>query len=53
MVDREVIDEIFAAFHARGSESYLGEPVSLAEHAAQVQAYRQAEKLSPASVPQR
>jgi [1-hydroxy-2-(trimethylamino)ethyl]phosphonate dioxygenase len=28
----EVIDEIFAAFRARGAESYLGEPVSLAEH---------------------
>ena len=32
MVDHEVIEEIFAAFRARGSESYLGEPVSLAEH---------------------
>jgi phosphonate degradation associated HDIG domain protein len=32
VADGAVIEQIFEAFRARGSESYLGEPVSLAEH---------------------
>jgi [1-hydroxy-2-(trimethylamino)ethyl]phosphonate dioxygenase len=32
LTDDEVIGEIFAAFEARGSTAYLGEPVSLTEH---------------------
>lgn len=32
MTDGEVIATIFAAFRARGSDAYLGEPVSLSEH---------------------
>jgi phosphonate degradation associated HDIG domain protein len=32
MPDDDVIDEIFAAFRARGEVAYLGEPVSLSEH---------------------
>jgi phosphonate degradation associated HDIG domain protein len=32
MPEHDIVDEIFAAFRERGAESYLGEPVSLAEH---------------------
>jgi phosphonate degradation associated HDIG domain protein len=32
VTDAGVIDEIFAAFRARGDSAYLGEPVSLSEH---------------------
>jgi phosphonate degradation associated HDIG domain protein len=32
MADAEVIDAIFATFARRGSDAYLGEPVSLTEH---------------------
>jgi [1-hydroxy-2-(trimethylamino)ethyl]phosphonate dioxygenase len=50
MPDDDVIEEIFAAFRARGEVAYLGEPVSLAEHMLQTALAAESDGADPVLV---